>query len=52
MRMHVSAGGGLNLARKIAATCEFFGVKTAWHGPGNVSPIGHCREHAPRLRRL
>lgn len=42
MRMHVSAGGGLNLARKIAATCEFFGVRTAWHGPGNVSPIGHA----------
>ncbi len=42
MRMHVSAGGGLNLARKIAATCEFFGVQTAWHGPGNVSPIGHA----------
>ena len=21
---------------------EFFGVKTAWHGPGDVSPVGHA----------
>ena len=42
MRMHISACGGLNMARKIAAMCEFFGVRTAWHGPGNVSPIGHA----------
>ena len=42
MRMHISACGGLNMARKTAAMCEFFGVRTAWHGPGNVSPIGHA----------
>ena len=42
MRMHVSACGGLNMARKVAAMCEFFGVRTAWHGPGNVSPVGHA----------
>lgn len=42
MRMHISACGGLNMARKVAATCEFFGVRTAWHGPGNVSPVGHA----------
>ena len=41
MRMHISAGGGLSLARKVAHCCEFFGVRTAWHGPTNVSPIGH-----------
>ena len=22
--------------------CEFFGVRTAWHGPGDVSPVGHA----------
>jgi mannonate dehydratase len=42
MRMHISACGGLNMARKTAACCEFFGVKTAWHGPANVSPVGHA----------
>jgi mannonate dehydratase len=42
MRMHISACGGLNMGRKTAAMCEFFGVRTAWHGPGNVSPIGHA----------
>jgi len=29
-------------ARKVAAMGEIFGVKTAWHGPGDVSPIGHA----------
>ncbi len=42
MRMHISACGGLNMARKVSAMCEFFGVRTAWHGPGNVSPVGHA----------
>jgi mannonate dehydratase len=28
--------------RKIAAMAEIHGVKTAWHGPGDVSPIGHA----------
>jgi mannonate dehydratase len=42
IRMHISACGGLNMARKVAHTCEFFGVRTAWHGPGNVSPVGQA----------
>jgi mannonate dehydratase len=42
MRMHVSQTGGLTPARKIAAMGEQFGVRTAWHGPGDVSPIGHA----------
>jgi mannonate dehydratase len=42
MRMHISAAGGLNLARKVAHVCEFFDVRTAWHGPANVSPVGHA----------
>jgi len=41
IRIHVSQAGGLTPCRKIAAFAEQFGVKTAWHGPGDVSPIGH-----------
>ncbi len=42
IRIHISQIGGLSMARKVAALCEFFGVKTAWHGPGDVSPVGHA----------
>ena len=42
IRVHVSEAGGLTPCRKIAAMSELFGVRTAWHGPGDVSPIGHC----------
>jgi mannonate dehydratase len=41
IRIHVSQAGGLTPCRKIAAFAEQFGVKTAWHGPGDVSPVGH-----------
>ena len=42
IRCHQSAMGGLNMCRKIAHCCEFFDVRTAWHGPANVDPVGHC----------
>lgn len=42
IRLHISQIGGLGPSRKLAALCEFFGVRTAWHGPGDVSPVGHA----------
>ena len=42
IRVHISDIGGLSMARKLAAYGEFFGVRTAWHGPGDVSPVGHA----------
>jgi len=42
IRVHVSQAGGLTPARKLAILGETFGVKTAWHGPGDVSPVGHA----------
>lgn len=44
IRIHISQVGGLTMARKIAALCEFFAVRTAWHGPGDVSPVGHAAQ--------
>ncbi len=42
IRVHLSQVGGLTPARKIAALAEWFQVRTAWHGPGDVSPVGHA----------
>lgn len=42
LRVHLSQVGGITMGRKMAALCEFFGVRTAWHGPGDVSPVGHA----------
>ncbi|HZT70160.1 MAG TPA: enolase C-terminal domain-like protein [Terriglobia bacterium] len=44
IRVHLSQAGGLTPARKIAILAELYGVKTAWHGPGDVSPVGHTAQ--------
>jgi len=41
IRVHLSEAGGFSPSRKIAILAEQYGVKTAWHGPGDVSPVGH-----------
>src|SRR5687768_1030708 len=42
IRVHVSQIGGITPAMKIARLGEWFNIKTAWHGPGDVSPVGHA----------
>ena len=42
IRVHVSQIGGITPAMKIARLGEWFNVRTAFHGPGDVSPVGHA----------
>ena len=49
IRIHISQIGGLSPARKVQALCEFFGVRTAWHGPGDASPLAHAAQLALEL---
>lgn len=42
IRMHISQMGGITPARNVALLAHLHGVRTAWHGPGDVSPVGHA----------
>ncbi len=49
IRIHISQIGGLSPAKKVANLSEYFGVKTAWHGPGDASPLAHAAQLAIEL---
>ncbi len=42
IRMHISQMGGITPARNIAILANQYGIRTAWHGPGDTSPVGHA----------
>jgi mannonate dehydratase len=42
IRMHISQIGGITPARNAAILAQTYGVRTAWHGPADVSPVGHA----------
>ncbi|MCZ7644295.1 MAG: D-galactonate dehydratase family protein [Planctomycetota bacterium] len=42
IRCDLSHIGGITEARKIAVLAETFHVQTAWHGPGDISPVAHA----------
>jgi len=42
IRVHLSQIGGITPARKLQILAEQFGVLTAWHGPGDMSPLAHA----------
>lgn len=42
IRVHISQLGGITPARKLQLYCEPHGVRTAWHGPGDMSPLAHA----------
>ncbi len=42
IRVHITAIGGITMAWKLATLGEWFNVRTAWHAPGDLSPVGHA----------
>lgn len=42
IRVHPSQVGGITPTRKLQLFAEQYGVRTAWHGPGDLSPLGHA----------
>ncbi|HUQ94578.1 MAG TPA: enolase C-terminal domain-like protein [Bryobacteraceae bacterium] len=42
IRIHITAIGGFTMAWKVATLGEWFNVRTAWHAPGDLSPVGHA----------
>ena len=42
LRVDISHFGGISPLKKAASLSEVFGVKTAFHGPSDISPIAHA----------
>jgi len=42
IRVHLSQIGGITPGRKLQIFAEQYGVRTAWHGPGDMSPLAHA----------
>ncbi len=42
IRMHISQMGGITPARDVAIFADMYGIRTAWHGPSDTSPVGHA----------
>lgn len=42
IRMHVSQMGGITPARHVTSLADQHGIRTAWHGPADTSPVGHA----------
>jgi mannonate dehydratase len=42
IRMHISQMGGITPARNAAILAQANGIRTAWHGPEDTSPVGHA----------
>lgn len=42
MRAHITQIGGITPARKLTALCEQFGIRMAWHGSPDSSPLMHA----------
>lgn len=44
MRVHTVMIGGLTPALRCAHLCELYGVRTSWHAPWDLNPIGHAAQ--------
>ena len=42
IRVHITQIGGITAARKLQQYAEEYGVRTAWHGPGDMTPLAHA----------
>lgn len=44
IRLDISHFGGITPLRKAAYTAAAYGVRTAFHGPGDISPLAHAAQ--------